>query len=120
MAGYLSPGAYFYAEEQEYLQAYEDVLERYKGITAGGSGLSFGQYSVIYCGVKCIKVMNFQYANGKCRKIGRKKLAGKDDKFILALLLAKGELEKPETARQGFLARGTDLSHTFGKSTLHD
>ncbi|XP_069662101.1 dystonin isoform X13 [Haliaeetus albicilla] len=30
MAGYLSPGAYFYAEEQEYLQAYEDVLERYK------------------------------------------------------------------------------------------
>ncbi|KAF4795948.1 hypothetical protein TURU_089041 [Turdus rufiventris] len=31
MAGYLSPGAYFYAEEQEYLQAYEDVLERYKG-----------------------------------------------------------------------------------------
>lgn len=39
MAGYLSPGAYFYAEEQEYLQAYEDVLERYKGraalLTAG-------------------------------------------------------------------------------------
>ncbi|KAJ7404359.1 hypothetical protein BTVI_72566 [Pitangus sulphuratus] len=31
MAGYLSPGAYFYPEEQEYLQAYEDVLERYKG-----------------------------------------------------------------------------------------
>ncbi|XP_051470841.1 dystonin isoform X8 [Apus apus] len=30
MASYLSPGAYFYAEEQEYLQAYEDVLERYK------------------------------------------------------------------------------------------
>nr|XP_032634291.1 dystonin isoform X11 [Chelonoidis abingdonii] len=30
MAGYLSPGAYHYAEEQEYLQAYEDVLERYK------------------------------------------------------------------------------------------
>uniref|UniRef100_A0A8C0HSQ9 Dystonin n=1 Tax=Buteo japonicus TaxID=224669 RepID=A0A8C0HSQ9_9AVES len=30
MAGYLSPGAYYYAEEQEYLQAYEDVLERYK------------------------------------------------------------------------------------------
>ncbi|XP_074009915.1 dystonin isoform X4 [Numenius arquata] len=30
MAGYLSPGAYVYAEEQEYLQAYEDVLERYK------------------------------------------------------------------------------------------
>ncbi|XP_059586513.1 dystonin isoform X13 [Alligator mississippiensis] len=30
MAGYLSPGAYFHAEEQEYLQAYEDVLERYK------------------------------------------------------------------------------------------
>ncbi|XP_074905441.1 dystonin isoform X11 [Buteo buteo] len=30
MTGYLSPGAYFYAEEQEYLQAYEDVLERYK------------------------------------------------------------------------------------------
>ncbi|XP_032299402.1 dystonin isoform X29 [Coturnix japonica] len=30
MAGYLSPGAYFYSEEQEYLQAYEDVLERYK------------------------------------------------------------------------------------------
>ncbi|KAM7117156.1 dystonin isoform 12-T12 [Ciconia maguari] len=30
MAGYLSPGAYLYAEEQEYLQAYEDVLERYK------------------------------------------------------------------------------------------
>ncbi|XP_014118889.1 PREDICTED: dystonin isoform X8 [Pseudopodoces humilis] len=30
MAGYLSPGAYFYTEEQEYLQAYEDVLERYK------------------------------------------------------------------------------------------
>lgn len=35
MAGYLSPGAYFYAEEQEYLQAYEDVLERYKGRAAG-------------------------------------------------------------------------------------
>lgn len=34
MAGYLSPGAYFYAEEQEYLQAYEDVLERYKGRAA--------------------------------------------------------------------------------------
>ncbi|XP_019393121.1 PREDICTED: dystonin isoform X12 [Crocodylus porosus] len=30
MAGYLSPGAYFHNEEQEYLQAYEDVLERYK------------------------------------------------------------------------------------------
>ncbi|XP_062981112.1 dystonin isoform X10 [Elgaria multicarinata webbii] len=30
MAGYLSPGAHFYTEEQEYLQAYEDVLERYK------------------------------------------------------------------------------------------
>uniref|UniRef100_A0A2K6H058 Dystonin n=1 Tax=Propithecus coquereli TaxID=379532 RepID=A0A2K6H058_PROCO len=30
MAGYLSPAAYLYAEEQEYLQAYEDVLERYK------------------------------------------------------------------------------------------
>lgn len=34
MAGYLSPGAYFYTEEQEYLQAYEDVLERYKGRAA--------------------------------------------------------------------------------------
>lgn len=43
--------------------------------------------------------MNFQYANEKCRKIGKKKLAGKDDKFILALPLAKGDLEKPETAR---------------------
>ncbi|EMP35715.1 Microtubule-actin cross-linking factor 1, isoforms 1/2/3/5 [Chelonia mydas] len=32
MAGYLSPGAYHYTEEQEYLQAYEDVLERYKGL----------------------------------------------------------------------------------------
>lgn len=31
MAGYLSPAAYMYVEEQEYLQAYEDVLERYKG-----------------------------------------------------------------------------------------
>lgn len=31
MAGYLSPAAYLYVEEQEYLQAYEDVLERYKG-----------------------------------------------------------------------------------------
>lgn len=31
MAGYLSPAAHFYTEEQEYLQAYEDVLERYKG-----------------------------------------------------------------------------------------
>ncbi|XP_048352778.1 dystonin isoform X16 [Sphaerodactylus townsendi] len=30
MAGYLSPGAHFWTEEQEYLQAYEDVLERYK------------------------------------------------------------------------------------------
>ncbi|CAI5769622.1 dystonin isoform X21 [Podarcis lilfordi] len=30
MAGYLSPAAHFYTEEQEYLQAYEDVLERYK------------------------------------------------------------------------------------------
>uniref|UniRef100_A0A8D0BYN7 Dystonin n=1 Tax=Salvator merianae TaxID=96440 RepID=A0A8D0BYN7_SALMN len=30
MAGYLCPGAQFYTEEQEYLQAYEDVLERYK------------------------------------------------------------------------------------------
>ncbi|XP_032959012.1 dystonin isoform X13 [Rhinolophus ferrumequinum] len=30
MAGYLSPAAYLYMEEQEYLQAYEDVLERYK------------------------------------------------------------------------------------------
>ncbi|XP_044277503.1 dystonin isoform X23 [Varanus komodoensis] len=30
MAGYLSPGAHFFTEEQEYLQAYEDVLERYK------------------------------------------------------------------------------------------
>ncbi|KAM9156693.1 dystonin isoform 20-T20 [Pangshura tecta] len=30
MAGYLSPGAYHCTEEQEYLQAYEDVLERYK------------------------------------------------------------------------------------------
>lgn len=64
--------------------------------------------------------MNFQYANEKSGKIGRQKLAGKDDKFILALVLAKGELEKPETARQNFLARRTDLSHTFGKSTLYD
>lgn len=32
MAGYLSPAAYLYMEEQEYLQAYEDVLERYKGM----------------------------------------------------------------------------------------
>lgn len=32
MAGYLSPAAYLYVEEQEYLQAYEDVLERYKGM----------------------------------------------------------------------------------------
>ncbi|XP_015263784.1 PREDICTED: dystonin isoform X2 [Gekko japonicus] len=30
MAGYLSPGAHFNLEEREYLQAYEDVLERYK------------------------------------------------------------------------------------------
>nr|XP_034965652.1 dystonin isoform X34 [Zootoca vivipara] len=30
MASYLSPAAHFYTEEQEYLQAYEDVLERYK------------------------------------------------------------------------------------------
>eukprot|EP00071_Canis_lupus_P009426 XP_005627563.1 dystonin isoform X21 [Canis lupus familiaris] len=30
MAGYFSPAAYLYVEEQEYLQAYEDVLERYK------------------------------------------------------------------------------------------
>ncbi|XP_061479010.1 dystonin isoform X26 [Rhineura floridana] len=30
MAGYLFPGDHFYTEEQEYLQAYEDVLERYK------------------------------------------------------------------------------------------
>ncbi|XP_054990229.1 dystonin isoform X6 [Sorex araneus] len=30
MAGYLSPAAYLFVEEQEYLQAYEDVLERYK------------------------------------------------------------------------------------------
>lgn len=48
MAGYLSPGAYFYAEEQEYLQAYEDVLERYKGraagrCRAGGAGRSPGR-----------------------------------------------------------------------------
>ena len=64
--------------------------------------------------------MNFQYANEKSREVGRQKLAGKDDKFILALLLAKGELEKPETARQSFLAGRTDLSHTFGKSTLCD
>lgn len=34
MAGYLSPAAYLYVEEQEYLQAYEDVLERYKGTWA--------------------------------------------------------------------------------------
>jgi len=40
--------------------------------------------------------------------------------FILVLLLAKGELEKPETARQSFLARRIDLSHTFGKITLYD
>lgn len=59
--------------------------------------------------------MNFQYATEKLRKIGRQKLAGKDDKFVLALLLAKGELEKPETARQSFLAGRTDLSHSFGK-----
>lgn len=64
--------------------------------------------------------MNFQCANEKSRKIGRQKLAGKDDKFILALLLAKGELEKLETARQSFLARKIDRSHTFGKSTLYD
>ncbi|XP_027380167.1 dystonin isoform X22 [Bos indicus x Bos taurus] len=30
MAGYLSPAAYMCVDEQEYLQAYEDVLERYK------------------------------------------------------------------------------------------
>ncbi|XP_070217495.1 dystonin isoform X18 [Bos mutus] len=30
MAGYLSPAAYLCVDEQEYLQAYEDVLERYK------------------------------------------------------------------------------------------
>ncbi|XP_040105140.1 dystonin isoform X17 [Oryx dammah] len=30
MAGYLSPAAYLSVDEQEYLQAYEDVLERYK------------------------------------------------------------------------------------------
>lgn len=34
MAGYLSPAAYKYVEEQEYLQAYEDVLERYKGTSS--------------------------------------------------------------------------------------
>ncbi|KAM6166488.1 dystonin isoform 1-T1 [Erethizon dorsatum] len=30
MAGHLCPAAHLYAEEQEYLQAYEDVLERYR------------------------------------------------------------------------------------------
>ena len=33
MAGYLSPAAYLCVDEQEYLQAYEDVLERYKGMS---------------------------------------------------------------------------------------
>lgn len=31
MAGFVSPGGRAYTEEQEYLQAYEDVLEKYKG-----------------------------------------------------------------------------------------
>lgn len=31
MAGSVSPGGRAYTEEQEYLQAYEDVLEKYKG-----------------------------------------------------------------------------------------
>lgn len=39
MAGYLSPAAYLYVEEQEYLQAYEDVLERYKGMCSPAFGL---------------------------------------------------------------------------------
>lgn len=38
-------------------------------------------------------VMNFQSANEKSRKIGKQELAGKYDKFVLALLLARGELE---------------------------
>lgn len=39
-------------------------------------------------------VMNFQSANEKSRKIGRQKLAGKYDKFVLAFLSARGGLEK--------------------------
>jgi hypothetical protein len=42
MAGYLSPAAYLYVEEQEYLQAYEDVLERYKGTWATRAGVPAG------------------------------------------------------------------------------
>lgn len=38
MAGYLSPAAYLYVEEQEYLQVYEGVLERYKGMWSPRSG----------------------------------------------------------------------------------
>lgn len=42
MAGYtprFTPAAYYYADELDYLQAYEDVLERYKGKSAS-AGLS--------------------------------------------------------------------------------
>lgn len=63
--------------------------------------------------------MNFQYATEKSRKIGKQKLAGKCDEFILALLLDKGELEKSEPAKQSFLAR-TALPQTFGKNTQYD
>lgn len=38
-------------------------------------------------------VMNFQSANEKSRKIGRQELAGKYDKFVLVLLLARRGLE---------------------------
>lgn len=51
MAGYLSPAAYLYVEEQEYLQAYEDVLERYKGMWSlafGAAGLGTDQRGNCY------------------------------------------------------------------------
>lgn len=41
-------------------------------------------------------VMNFQSANEKSRKIGKQELAGKYDRFVLALRLARGELESAD------------------------
>lgn len=65
-------------------------------------------------------VMNFQYVTERSRKIGRQKLAGKCDEFILVLMLDKGELEKSEPAKQSFLARKTSLPQTFGKNIQYD
>ncbi|KAL6090578.1 hypothetical protein STEG23_009427 [Scotinomys teguina] len=67
MAGYLSPAAYLYVEEQEYLQAYEDVLERYKVATwpvACGSTLFHYMIQGILFYAEVLDPLDFSFVQG--------------------------------------------------------